>query len=343
MSKETQFGRSFTGPSARKERPHMLNSVSRFTAKRLAWMAVAPLALAAQLCLAASDVNFSADTAYPEGVAYSARQDAFLVGSIRHGTIGKVSTKGRYTPFIQDKALISSTGLFLDARRNTLWVANGDIGGSVRSSTATKGKLAAVAAYDATTGARKGYYDLSDLVQGAHFANDLTVDAQGNVYVTDSFSPVIYRIDAAGKATVFVHDERFTGAGFNLNGIVYHPDGYLLVDKHNSGEIFRISVSDPKQITVVKLPEALKGADGMVLREPGRIALVQNGEANRAVELVSTDGWNSATVKSSRKSIYAFPTAAAVAVSDVYILNARLDSLLTPGASKVSDFVLQKY
>lgn len=321
----------------------MLSSKPRSTAKLLTLLIAAPLALAAQLCLAAGDINFNADTVYPEGAAYSARQSSFLVGSVRHGTIGKVSAEGRYTPFIQDKALISSTGLFLDAKRNTLWVANGDVGGSVQSGPATQGKLAAVAAYDATTGARKGYYDLSSLFEGAHFANDIAVDAKGNVYVTDSFSPVIYRIDTTGKATVFAHDERFTGEGFNLNGIVYHPDGYLLVNKHNSGELFRVSVRDPKQITAVKLPEALRGADGMVLRKPGLISLAQNGDANRAVELVSTDGWKSATVKSSRKSIYPFPTAAAVANGEVYILNARLDSLLTPDAPKVSDFVLQKY
>jgi len=321
----------------------MFTSASHSAIPRLAWMAAIPLALAAQLAVADGDIPFSADTIYPEGVAYSARQSTFLVGSVRHGTIGKVSAEGRYVPFIQDKALISSTGLFLDAQRNTLWVANGDVGGSVHSSPATQGKLAAVAAYDATTGVRKGYYDLSGLVPGAHFANDITVDAQGNVYVTDSFAPVIYRIDTRGQAAVFVQDPRFTGEGFNLNGIVYHPDGYLLVNKHNSGELFRISLSDPRQITAVKLPEALQGADGMVLREPGRLLLVQNGQANRALELVSVDGWKSATVKSSRKSLHAFPTAAALAGGDLYILNARLDSLLTPDAPKVSDFVLQKY
>jgi sugar lactone lactonase YvrE len=310
---------------------------------RLAWIAAISLALATQLAVAGGDIPFSADTVYPESVAYSARQNTFLVGSVRHGTIGKVSAEGRYVPFIQDKALISSTGLFLDAQRNTLWVANGDVGGSVHSSPATQGKLAAVAAYDATTGVRKAYYDLSTLVPGAHFANDITVDAQGNAYVTDSFAPVIYRIDTTGKATVFVQDQRFTGEGFNLNGIVYHPDGYLLVNKHNSGELFRIPVSNPQQVSVVKLPEALQGADGMVLREPGRMVLVQNGQANRALELVSVDGWKSATVKSSRKSSFAFPTAAALADGDLYILNARLDSLLTPDAAKVSDFVLQKY
>lgn len=310
---------------------------------RSSWLAGAPLLLAAQLCFAGGDVAFTADTVYPEGVAWSAPQKVFFVSSVRHGTVGKVDMRGRYAPFITDAQLVSSVGIALDAKRNTLWAANGDLGGSERSTPATQGKLAAVAAYDATTGQRRAYYDLSRLTEGGHFANDLTLDPQGNVYVTDSFTPVIYKIDTAGKATVFMRDNRFTGEGFNLNGIVYHPDGYLLVNKHNSGELFRISIADPQHISPVKLPEALKGADGMVLRDPKRLTLVQNSGADRAVDLVSTDGWAIATPEHSKKSVYSFPTAATPVGKDLYVLNARLDSLLTPDAPKVSDFVLQKY
>lgn len=321
----------------------MKSPLQHFAVKHSAWLIAAPIALFAQLSLAAGDVNFSADTVYPEGVAWSAKQNAFLVSSVRHGTIGKVDMKGHYTPFITDSQLVSSVGLALDVKRNTLWVANGDVGGSKQSSPATQGKLAAVAAYDATTGKRRAYYDLSGLSEGSHFANDLTLDAKGNVYVTDSFSPVIYKIDTGGTATVFVRSDRFKGEAFNLNGIVYHPDGYLLVNKHNSGQLFRISLKDPEQITEVKLPEALKGADGMLLRDNGRVTLVQNNTVDRALDLVSTDGWNTATVQRSQKSVYSFPTSATQVGKDVYVLNARLDTLLTPDAPKVSDFALQKY
>lgn len=304
---------------------------------------VAPLALATQLSLAAGDVAFSADTAYPEGVAWSAAQSSFFVSSVRHGTVGKVDLAGRYTPFITDAQLVSTLGLALDAQRNTLWVAIGDIGGSTRSGPATQGKLAAVASYDARTGQRRSFHELGKLHEGGHFANDLALDPQGNVYVTDSFSPVIYRIDTKGQASVFARSERFTGEGFNLNGIVYHPDGYLLVNKHNSGELFRVSIKNPQQIDPVTLPEALKGADGMVLREPGRLSVVQNSGADRTLDLVSTDGWKSATLARSQKSVFSFPTTAAAVGKDLYVLNARLDSLLTPDAPKVSEFVLQKY
>lgn len=309
----------------------------------MARFVVAPLAVATPLAFAAGDIAFTADTLYPEGVVWSPRQQVFLVSSVHHGTVGKVTMQGRYTPFIRDDRLVSSVGLALDARRNRLWVAIGDPGASTHSSAATQGKLAAVAAYDARTGKRVAYHDLGRLVAGPHFANDLAVDGQGNVYVTDSFSPVIYRIDAQGRATVFAQSDRFTGEGFNLNGIVVHPDGYLLVNKHNSGELFRISLADPTRIDTVALPEALKGADGMVLREPGRLTLVQNAGADRTLDLVSTDGWKSAVIGRVERSVSSFPTTAASVGRELYVMGSRLDTLMTPDAPKVSSFVLQKY
>lgn len=292
--------------------------------------------------LAAGDVRFTADQAYPEGIAWSAPQNSFFVSSIHQGVIGKVAMNGQYTPFIRDAKLVSSVGLQFDTKRNLIWAAIGDLGNSVRSSTATQGKLAALAAYDATTGERRAYHDLGHLVDGGHFANDLALDAQGQIYITDSFSPVIYRLDTQGKASVFVRSELFTGEGFNLNGIVWHADGYLLVNKHNSGELFRIRTTGVPDIQRVALPESLKGADGMLLLAPNRLAVVQNSGADRVVELVSNDGWHSATIASEQKTAGSFPTTAARVGKNYYVLNSRLDTLMTQDAPRVSDYLLQK-
>nr|WP_315496850.1 hypothetical protein [uncultured Rhodoferax sp.] len=293
--------------------------------------------------VSAQGITFTAEQAYPEGIAWHPAQKVFFVSSVHTGTIGKVSPQGVYTPFIQDDKLIASVGLALDAKRNLLWVAVADLGASTRSSATTAYKLAAVAAYDATTGERRAYHDLSGLVQGGHMANDLAVDAAGNVYITDSFSPVIYRVDAKGQASVFAQSDLFKGEGFNLNGIVAHPDGYLLVNKYNSGEVFRISTRNGADIQRVSLPEAVKGADGMLLRDKTHLVVVQNAGNDQVVELVSKDGWKTATLQPARKTAYSFPTTAAQVGADVYVLNSRLDTLLTKDAPKVSEYLLQKY
>ncbi|WP_342619219.1 hypothetical protein [Rhodoferax sp. GW822-FHT02A01] len=292
----------------------------------------------------AQGITFTAEQSYPEGMAWHPTQKVFFVSSVHTGTIGKVTPQGVYTPFIQDEKLVSTLGVTLDLQHNLLWVAIGDLGTSIRSSEATAYKLAAVAAYDATTGERRAYHDLSNLMTGGgKLANDLAVDAAGNVYITDSFAPVIYRVDTKGQASVFAQSDLFKGEGFNLNGIVAHPDGYLLVNKYNSGEVFRISIRNGADIQRVSLPEAVNGADGMQLRDKDHLVLVEGAGSNQVVELVSRDGWKSATLQPARKTAYAFPTSVAIVGRDLYVLNSRLDTLLDKEAPKVSAYLLQKY
>ena len=263
---------------------------------------------------------------------------------MRHGTIGTVSPKGDYTTFITDEKLVSTVGLLVDDKRNALWVANSDPGAGDRTSAATQGKLAGVAKYDATTGKRVAYYDLGSLSEGAHFANDMALDTDGNVYVTDSFAPIVYRIDTSGKASIFARTPRFKdGDGFNLNGIAYHKDGYLLVGKYNSGELFRINVADPTNIETVQLPEALKGADGFSLVDDKHLVVTQSLGIDRTIELFSTDGWKSAKISREVKSLASMPSAATLVGKDIWVLNSRLDTLFDPKAEKVSEYLLQKF
>lgn len=298
--------------------------------------------LVTQLTMANGDISFTADKAYPESIAWSAKENIFFTGSVHRGVIGKVTSQGDYTAFITDKQLIGTVGIKVDATRNILWVANSDSGASERSTAATTGKLAALVAYNASTGERIAYHDLGKLTEGAHFANDITLSEKGDVYVTDSFSPIIYRVNAKGQISVFATSDLFKGEGFNLNGIAYHPKGFLLVCKYNSGELFRIDINNPTRIDKVVLPETLTGADGLLLHSPNKLIVIQNMGIDRAVELVSDDNWKSARIQSATKSKLPFPTALTQANEDIYFLNAQLNTLFDPKAEKVSQYLLQK-
>lgn len=304
------------------------------------------LALAADKAALPQDasISFSAPTAYPESVTWSAKLSKFLVSSVRRGTVGTVTPEGAYSPFVADERLVSTVGVLADDARDTLWVANSDPGAGERTAAATQGKLAGVATYDLVTGKAKAYYDLGALREGAHFANDIALDEAGNAYVTDSFAPLIYRIDTAGRASVFAESPLFHDAdGFNLNGIAYLKSGHLLVGKYNSGEIFRVSLADPAQIEKVVLPEALKGADGFHLVDEERLVVVQSLGADRTVELISHDGWKSAAITRTARSAASMPTAATTAGDQVFVLDSRLDTLFDPKAEKVSDYTLEAF
>ncbi|WP_138922580.1 hypothetical protein [Hylemonella gracilis] len=287
-------------------------------------------------------ITFHVDQAYPESVAWSARQKTFFVGSLRKGTIGKVSLAGEYKPFAADKLMFGSGGIKYDAKRNWVWAALCDIGVSTQSSPSTQGKTAAIIAFDATTGRKKRYIDLAPLTEGGRCANDLAFDPKGNIYVTDSFAPVVYVIDRHFKPRVLVRSEKFQGDNFNLNGIAYHPDGFLLVGKHSTGEFFRIALKPQVEVHSISLSANLPGADGIDLIGKDSLVVAQNGGVDRAVQLTSADGWKTAQVQELGKSTVSFPTAVTSNGKDVYMLNNRVDTLIDPAAQKVSEYVLQR-
>jgi sugar lactone lactonase YvrE len=283
---------------------------------------------------AEADIKFSDKELYPEGITFDVNADQFLVSSMRHGKIGRVGRDGVYHTFINDPILVSSVGMHIDPARNWLLVAVSDPGVAVSTKKETQAKLAGLAVYDIKSGKRLAYHDLGRLSEGGHFANDITVDAEGNIYVTDSFSPIVYRIGKQGKPSIFVQSDHFKGEGFNLNGIIYHHNGYLIVGKSNSGELFKISMKG--DVSIIKIQQNFIGNDGLVLEQDGSLVVIQNsGEVSR---LVSSDNWNSALMAGSVKSGLEFLTTGVVVGSSLYVLNAKLGELFDPKAKKGDNF-----
>ncbi|MBS1174634.1 MAG: SMP-30/Gluconolaconase/LRE-like region family protein [Burkholderiaceae bacterium] len=290
-------------------------------------------------------IEFTGETIYPESAFWSAKQNRFFIGSVRHGDIGTVDTQGHYQAFIRSQSTPSTFGIHIDDKRNHLWVTIDDLGTSDKSSPTTQGKLAAVAQYDSKTGQQLGYWDVTPLTAGAHVANDIALDDVGNAYITDSFANVIYCIDTQGQISVFADSPLFkTGASFGLNGIAYHSDGYLLVGAWNSGELFKVNINQPQNVRKVALPETLagKGMDGIALLDANHLIAAVSFE-NRTVSIESTDDWNTAQLIASQPTISTYPSAVAIKNAQAWTLNSRLDSLLDPKASKVNSFMLQKF
>lgn len=59
--------------------------------------------------------------------------------------------------------------------------------------------MARLVGIDLITGMKTDDIDLSGLVAGNHFPNDLTFDGQQNTYITDSFANVIYKVQKTAK------------------------------------------------------------------------------------------------------------------------------------------------
>lgn len=262
---------------------------------------------------------------YPEGVEWDGTQ--FLVSSAARGTVTAVHDDGSLEEFAAADGITSSLGLHIDAPRGRLLVAGADFAAVGDPRVAGEAKLAI---HDLSTGRRRHLVDLAALrPQGRHLANDVTVDPDGNAYVTDSLSPLIYKVTPDGRASVLVEDPRLTGEGIGLNGIEYLPSGDLLVSLASARTLYRIPLDAPQQPAEVRLSEPL-AADGLLLLPDG--AVVTPAPFHPAVlELRSDDSWASARVTRRHATTpVATTTTAALRDGAVYALNAHFAEMGGP-------------
>jgi sugar lactone lactonase YvrE len=281
-------------------------------------------------------IRFSSNALYPEGIAYDGGSSSFLVSSISKGIIGKVDLKGTYSSFIADSKLISTLGIQVDSARNRVLVAVGDLINT--PATSTRDNLAAVGIYNLKTGVLVAFVNLGQLKTGSkHLAYDIAVDAQGNAYVTDSFSPIIYKVDINNNASILLENDAFkplhVGDMAGLNGIVFHPDGYLIVSKINTGELFKVPLTAPNtfsKITSVALP-----GDGLLLTKDRKL-VVMAPTLNRAHLVSSTNVWANATVEKTYDTGNVWATTMALKGDDNFGLYTN-DVAATPA----NNFVLQ--
>ena len=272
---------------------------------------------------------------FPEGVEYDAQGHRFLVSSLTRGTIGAVDDHGNYEAFIEDDDFGATIGIEVDEARHRLLVCVSD--------PSTAG-VAALGSYDLTTGERQFFTDLIAVAddEAPHFANDVAVDRHGNAYVTDSFSPIVYKVDPQGEATVFLRDDTFQPSSpeaFGLNGVVYHPDGYLVVAFSETATLYTVPLDDPTGFSAIDAEAgSVTSPDGLYLSDDARTLLVVNndggGKNGKVVALTSHDHWASAEAVGDFATGAVFPTTVAQRGRNFYVLYAHLNELFSGNPSR---------
>jgi sugar lactone lactonase YvrE len=261
-------------------------------------------------------INFTQSDLFPEGLVFDPLHKRFYVSSTSRGHIGIVTPAGTYTPFITDEVLTRTTGLEVDKARQRLLVSNAPNG---------------LGAYHLNSGARIFYTDLAALLPGAPvFINDVALDAEGRAYVTNSQSPVIYRVDRQGQATIFFQDSAFGTAagGFGFNGIEYDERGFLLVSFVSRNQVVKIPVDQPANYAIVQLDATLNRPDGLLLSKDGKQLVVANNaggsDAGQVLSFISHDAWQSGRLSTTFHTGPVFPTTLTGNGRRVYVLYAYL-------------------
>jgi sugar lactone lactonase YvrE len=208
------------------------------------------------------------DGAYPEGIVREPGTPYFYVSGITDGTIwrGRID-QPRLQVFLPGGQHGRTTAVGMKITRGRLVVAGGATG--------------KVFVYGIRTGDLVHVFD-----SGARdgLVNDVAIAPNGDVYATDSFRPVLYRITAAQLAnrkveqqlgtvvdfagTPVEYDEGVNEEGINGNGLVVTPDGrYVLMADTNSQALYRISTSTGAVVPIDLGGVTDIGADGLLLRD----------------------------------------------------------------------------
>ncbi|KAM7274742.1 hypothetical protein ACFE04_016608 [Oxalis oulophora] len=216
-----------------------------------------------------------------------------------------------------DLAGNASLGIVIDYPRNRLLVVTADLIGN---------KYSALVAYDLSTWNRLFLSQLSGPSDGKAFADDVAVDTEGNAYVTDAKNSKIWKVGPTGELLSIITNPLFTPKEWYknliaLNGIVYHPNGYLLVIHTFSGNLYKVDISKDTDNYEVKLIKVTGGSlmlgDGLELLSPNKLVVAGNPSA-RLVE--SSDEWETAAVVAKFSGpMHRMLTAATVKDGKVYL------------------------
>lgn len=203
----------------------------------------------------------------PEGVAFDKRSGAFFVGAVGDGTLYRgMLNDPIVTEFIPGESGKSAVGM--KVAKGKLYVAGGNTG--------------TLSVYDIATKERVASFETG----GGGFLNDLVVTKEGDVFITDSFRPTLWRVTAdqveAGsglpEGIPMGPEVEYEAGAFNLNGIVSLRGGKrLIVVQSNNGKLFLIDLEDKapdgRKIHPIDV-EPLVGGDGLLL-DRGRLIVVQ--------------------------------------------------------------------
>jgi sugar lactone lactonase YvrE len=214
----------------------------------------------------------------PEGMAYDARSKRWFVSSVRTGAILVVNTGGAVQTFADVPWGVF--GMAVDPKRGVLWATTAALPQVEEFRAEDKGK-SALLRIDLASGrvleTLRAPQDADH--EGEHHFGDVAVAADGQVYVSDSASPVIFRVVPSGL-------EPFLRGPFeSMQGIA--PAGKVLYVADYSKGLFAVDLRT-RDVHPLRVPAnaSLLGVDGLYFVNDRTLIGTQNGTApNRIIRI----------------------------------------------------------
>ena len=272
-------------------------------------------------------------TFWPEGMDYDPRTERYYIASVRHRTIAEVSPSGA-TRELWPRGrsdLGAVLGVRVDPVRGVLWATTSGIPQQAGYVPADSG-VAALLRVRIANGAIERRWDLPAVPRG-HTLGDLAVGPSGDVFVTDSNEPVLYRL-RPGADTL----EHFSNPLFkSLQGLAPTPDGRVLYVADYSKGILRVDlVTNEVALVADSAGRSPRGCDGIAFAD-GAIIAVQNGASPARIIRIAFDAAGTrltgVSILDSDPAVADEPTIGAmVGVDFVYVANSQWEKHDRAGA-----------
>jgi sugar lactone lactonase YvrE len=265
---------------------------------------------------------------------------------VRPRTANRPAVVEDFTSQGQD-GLYSTLGMKVDAERRVLWVCSSAESFMTGYSEADAGK-AALFKYDLNTRRLIRKYEIGP--NPRHLLNDLALNAEGDVFITDIASGEIFTVlHDKDVLEVFIPSGRFTAP----NGIAISSEGGKLFI---SDLPFGVYVVDVKTKLSTRLPQSVgispSGSDGLYFYKNSLIGIVNivSERAGRVARFYLDDSAESITrgaVLDCNHPVYQWPTTGVVVGDSLfYIANSQFGSFDNEGRifprSKLHKVVVMK-
>ncbi len=201
-----------------------------------------------------------------EGLAFSAADTSFFLGSVHLGRIVRVDARGAAVPFAEAPGHWSVLGMAADPARQALWAATAALPQARDADSTTRGRTALVR-FDLASGRVVRVYEQ----EGAF--GDVALGHDGAVYVTDGLAGTVHVLDGDSLRVLVPR-----GVLHSAQGAAFGRDPHrLFVADYRYG----LTAVDTRTgaVTLVPIPTTMtdrRGIDGLVYAD-GALFAVQNG------------------------------------------------------------------
>lgn len=224
-----------------------------------------------------------------ESVAYDPKTETFYVSSIHKRKIVSRNKKGEVRDFATRKdGLWAAMGMKVDAKRRILWVGSAAVPEMQEYQKEDEGR-SGVFSFDLKTGKPIKQYLLVNDIQ-SHVLGDLTLSANGEVYISDSQTPALYRISPAkNELELFLTSDLLRSP----QGLALSDDEKFLFVADYSAGLFVVDLAT-KRIGKILASEnvAFTTVDGMYFYKNSLLAIQNGFNPQRVIRFFLSQGFD---------------------------------------------------